>query len=193
MGGISAAPSDAKGGARPRPAAEGESATSSSPPLGNLPSTSPGPAPVGLEARHTTAEPGSRLEPLAVGHTVEAVHRAWQGGVEVRLQLHPESLGDVRVRVRWEGGVLSAHLEAGTPQAQAALEGSLPELRSALQAQGIPVEHLQVGLRLDLGSPGRQPTPFQAPPPADVPLVRAGGEETDSGDTSGPARLDLRA
>jgi flagellar hook-length control protein FliK len=72
------------------------------------------------------------------------------GGMEVRLRLHPESLGEVRVQVRWEGGMVSARLEATTPAARETLEGGAQALRAALQDQGIPVERLSVGIRMDL-------------------------------------------
>jgi flagellar hook-length control protein FliK len=72
-----------------------------------------------------------------------------RGGMEVRLHLHPESLGEVRVQVRWEGGTLSARLEAATPAARDALENGAPALRATLQEHGIPVERLSVNLRMD--------------------------------------------
>jgi hypothetical protein len=72
-----------------------------------------------------------------------------RGGIEVRLHLHPESLGEVRVQVRWESGTLSARLEAATPAARDALESGAPALRATLQEYGIPVERLSVNVRMD--------------------------------------------
>jgi flagellar hook-length control protein FliK len=72
-----------------------------------------------------------------------------RGGIEVRLHLHPESLGEVRVQVRWESGTLSARLEAATPAARDALESGAPALRATLQDYGIPVERLSVNVRMD--------------------------------------------
>jgi flagellar hook-length control protein FliK len=66
------------------------------------------------------------------------------------LRLHPESLGEVRVQVRWEGGALSARIEAVTPLAREALESGSHHLRAALEDQGIPVERLSIGMRMDL-------------------------------------------
>jgi hypothetical protein len=92
------------------------------------------------------------LTPLAVERVVGAARMSVsQGGIEVRLRLHPESLGEVDVRIRWEGGVLSARLEAATPAAREALEAGVGGLRTALREQGIPVEQVQIGLRLGLG------------------------------------------
>jgi hypothetical protein len=74
------------------------------------------------------------------------------GGMEVRLRLHPDSLGEVRVAVRWEGGVLSARLEAATPAARDALEGGSEALRASLQEQGIPLDRLSIAVRTDVQS-----------------------------------------
>jgi hypothetical protein len=72
-----------------------------------------------------------------------------RGGMEVHLRLYPESLGEVRVQVRWEGGTLSARLEAATPAARDALESGAPALRAALQEHGIPLDRLSVNMRMD--------------------------------------------
>jgi flagellar hook-length control protein FliK len=72
-----------------------------------------------------------------------------RGGMEVHLRLHPESLGEVRVQVRWEGGTLSARLEAATPAARDALESGAPALRAALQEHGISLDRLSVNMRMD--------------------------------------------
>jgi len=89
------------------------------------------------------------LTPAGFQRVVSAARMsAAGGGVQVRLTLHPESLGEVVVQVRWDRGALTAQLEAATPAARAALEGGLERLRTALAEQGIPVERLQVGLQL---------------------------------------------
>jgi len=113
------------------------------------------------------------LSVASVERVVSAVRTsASQGGVEVRLRLHPESLGDVHVRLRWERGALTADLEAATPAAREALEGGLGTLRNALTDQGIHVERLHVTMRLDVEArsqgqqPGRQAgVPFGPPSP----------------------------
>ena len=84
-----------------------------------------------------------------------------RGGMEVHLRLYPESLGEVRVQVRWEGGTLSARLEAATPAARDALESGAPALRAALQEHGIPLDRLSVNLRMD--SDARSPHRHLAP------------------------------
>jgi flagellar hook-length control protein FliK len=72
-----------------------------------------------------------------------------RGGMEIHLRLHPESLGEVRVQVRWDGGTLSARVEAATPAARDALESGAPALRAALQEHGISLDRLSINMRMD--------------------------------------------
>jgi flagellar hook-length control protein FliK len=123
-----------------------------------------------------------------------------QGGVEVRLRLHPESLGDVQVEVRWKGGQLTARLEAATATARDALEAGLPALRTALREQGVEVDHLQVGLRLDLeGQHSHHELSRQPGAPPDSTFLPGAPGWTEEPAVSAPlsapvslARLDLR-
>ena len=143
----------------------------------NSPERSPD-APASVEPMRNETQEKARsvrttLSVASVERVVSAVRTsASQGGVEVRLRLHPESLGDVHVRLRWERGALTANLEAATPAAREALEGGLGTLRNALTDQGIHVERLHVTMRLDVEArsqgqqPGRQAgVPFGPPSP----------------------------
>ena len=103
------------------------------------------------DPRDSVAPTREPLTQLGVDRIVSAARASLaHGGLHVRLRLHPESLGEVRVEVRWEGGVLSARLEAATPAARESLESGAQGLRTALQEHGIPVERLSVGIRMDL-------------------------------------------
>ncbi len=104
--------------------------------------------------------PRERLEgaqtPLTqdgVDHVAHAVRTSLaRGGMEVRLRLHPQSLGEVRVAVRWEGGLLTARLETTTPAARDTLEGGTQTLRASLQEQGIPLDRVSIAVRPDVQS-----------------------------------------
>jgi flagellar hook-length control protein FliK len=102
-------------------------------------------------------DPAEAFQTPLTQHGVDRVSRAVRasvahGGMEVRLRLHPDSLGEVRVAVRWEGGLLSARLEAATPAARDALEGGTEALRASLQEQGISLDRLSIAVRTDLQS-----------------------------------------
>lgn len=115
--------------------------------------TAPTPRGRGEEPPPQSEAPREALSAVGIQRVVSAVRMsASRGGVEVRLRLHPESLGDVQVQVRWERGVLTARLEAATPAARDVLAGGLETLRMALQDQGVAVDRLQVAVRLDLGA-----------------------------------------
>jgi hypothetical protein len=120
------------------------------------------------------------VSPAGLERVATAVRMAVsRGGGEVRLRLHPESLGDVQVRVRWEGGVLTARLEASSPAARDALEAGLQTLRTVLQEQGVPMDTLQVGVRLNLEARSH-PHDFlrqgsAAPAPSPEPAENASG------------------
>ncbi|MHA7963033.1 flagellar hook-length control protein FliK [Paenibacillus sp. CAU 1782] len=70
--------------------------------------------------------------------------RTMNGASEARLTLFPEHLGGVDVRISMQGGVLTAVFMTDTAQAKDMLENQMAQLRSALQAQGLNVDKLEV-------------------------------------------------
>lgn len=64
---------------------------------------------------------------------------------QATLQLQPEELGRVLIRIRLEGSTARAVVRAETSEALAILEKHVPELRAMFEAQGFE------GLELDLG------------------------------------------
>lgn len=63
---------------------------------------------------------------------------------EVRIQLKPEHLGELKIRVAVEQGVVSAEFVAESQAVKSLIEANLPELRSALQDMGSTVSELAV-------------------------------------------------
>ncbi len=80
---------------------------------------------------------------------------AAEGREEVRLQLQPESLGRVEVRLHYDGAEVRVHLSAETAQTSALLQSHAPDLRSALIEAGVTVGQLSVTVG-DGRSPGSQ-------------------------------------
>ncbi|HYL81157.1 MAG TPA: flagellar hook-length control protein FliK, partial [Candidatus Acidoferrum sp.] len=140
--------------------------------------------------------PSPPVSPMGIERVATAVRTsAARGGMEVRLRLHPESLGEVQVHVRWERGLLTARLEAATPAARDALEGGLHLLKSALQEQGVSIDRLQVGLRLNLEGQSQGHTPPRQAGgdlPERPPLPDGGVSDTASLTAAPPGRLDVR-
>ncbi len=73
------------------------------------------------------------------------------GTREATLSLEPESLGRLRVRVQVHDGKLTAELRVERPEAFAALEKHMPELRAAFADSGIETERLEVMLGFEHG------------------------------------------
>lgn len=69
-----------------------------------------------------------------------------QGKTIVNMKLEPESLGSVTLQVSSEGGKVSAQFDVKTADARAYLEASIPEIRQALETNGVSVSHLGVNL-----------------------------------------------
>jgi flagellar hook-length control protein FliK len=78
-----------------------------------------------------------------------------KGETQVRLQLHPESLGQVLVQLTWSKGTMSVHLMADTAAAHSAIQDHLTDLRTALANQGLQVDGLSVSV-------GSDPSAFNA-------------------------------
>lgn len=63
---------------------------------------------------------------------------------EVRVQLKPEHLGELSLRVTMQEGELTARLDVGVPAVKAALDAQLPHLREALAQQGIEIHRFEI-------------------------------------------------
>lgn len=113
-----------------------------------------------------TARPGTPLEQqleqgLAVGLRQLRLLRS-PDGITVRMQLYPESLGEVRVELKLVGNMLTAQLRALQPQATEALRLELPLLRENLVNQGFTHVFLGAETAEHFGhSAGREQQRFQ--------------------------------
>jgi flagellar hook-length control protein FliK len=72
-------------------------------------------------------------------HIVQA-----NGVSEATITLYPQHLGQVDVKLTMQDGVLTAQFTAGTALGKDLLENQLPQLRAALQTQGLQVDKLVV-------------------------------------------------
>ncbi len=89
-----------------------------------------------------------KATPYQVSQTIlRGVNMMNEGGkTVVTLKLQPESLGTVSLQVASDSGKISAQFNVGTPDARAALEASIPQMRQMLQTNGISLSHLSVNL-----------------------------------------------
>jgi flagellar hook-length control protein FliK len=63
---------------------------------------------------------------------------------EVRIKLVPESLGEVTVHVKMDGGKMQAQIDVSQAGVKSALEVQLPQIRQSLSERGIDVQRLDV-------------------------------------------------
>jgi len=78
-------------------------------------------------------------------HVLKNMKITLAGGIsEAKISLFPKNLGHIDVRLTMHDGQLVAHFAAETLAGKQMLESQLPQLRQALQTQGLQVEKLEV-------------------------------------------------
>jgi flagellar hook-length control protein FliK len=66
------------------------------------------------------------------------------GGMKLLIKLYPENLGQLRIELIQQQGVLTAKMVATTPAAKEMLESQLQGLKNAFASQNIQVEKLEI-------------------------------------------------
>lgn len=82
-----------------------------------------------------------------VQRVANAFQAASQHEGEIRLRLSPPELGQLKLEISIKQGVLTARMEADTPEARQVLLENLPQLRERLAEQSIRVEKFDVDVR----------------------------------------------
>lgn len=82
----------------------------------------------------------SMLDQLSKGVTV-AVN---ENHSEMKIVMHPESLGEVTVRVQVEEGKVSTSMDVQQTQVKQTIEANIPQLREALSAKGLTMDRIEV-------------------------------------------------
>jgi flagellar hook-length control protein FliK len=85
-----------------------------------------------------------------------ALRAAQQRDGRIQVRLSPPELGNLRIELAVQNGVMHAKVEAETPAARNALLDNLPALRDRLAQQDIRVEKFEVDLRRDFNGGGGQ-------------------------------------
>jgi len=155
---------------RSDPGTEPISATSD--PAGSLkslpPAPAPDPGPVGrVSDTGGSAPPGPArgpdpVRPQAIIDQIAGHASLSRSGGEthLRVQLQPESLGQVTLRVSLAaGGSLHGSVTVSHPVVRDALLGALPELRQSLAEQGVRVESFTVSVGADGSGQEHRPPP----------------------------------
>lgn len=113
---------------------------------------------------------------------VKSIRMQWTGGLgEARVTLKPEYLGEVTASIKVEQGVVTATLQADTPEVRRWMESHTATLRDALVDHGLKLDRLTVGEPERQAAQGdRQSKPRQQPQQqAPRPRARRDASETD--------------
>lgn len=88
------------------------------------------------------------LEQSVVNQITDKIHSAVRSGVtEVRIQLRPEALGEVTLKIRIEGDVVTARMQVENQQVKAIVESNLQNLKDALAQHNLQTGSLDVNVQ----------------------------------------------
>jgi flagellar hook-length control protein FliK len=103
------------------------------------------------------AQPSVRLAELAQAAQTAISVTSQSGGASARIVLHPAELGAVQIHLRYGSDGVTATIRADSPQAAQVLHQAAPDLRRALESQGLSLLELDIrdqsGFSAD-GDPG---------------------------------------
>jgi flagellar hook-length control protein FliK len=129
-----------------------------------------------VDARNTVMQQVPATAPTFVQPTINSLHFTQDmsqflmnqlhlvhanGVSEATITLYPQHLGQVDVKLTMQDGVLAAQFTAGTALGKDLLENQLPQLRAALQTQGLQVDKLVVNQSASMSSGMFQGHSFQ--------------------------------
>lgn len=101
----------------------------------------------------------SKADAPIVRQVVEAITadvRILPSGRAVEVQLTPEHLGKVVMKLELHEGAMTANIKVENPEVKAALEASIQELKNALSEKGITVKEVNVEVNKDGHRGGQQ-------------------------------------
>lgn len=88
------------------------------------------------------------IEQSVVNQISDKMNNAIRNGVtEVRVQLRPESLGDVTVKIRIEGDIVTAKIQVENQQVKAIVENNFQSLKDSLSQHNLQTGSLEVNVQ----------------------------------------------
>ena len=78
---------------------------------------------------------------------------------EARIDLHPQELGAMTVRIAIGSGTAQVQFAADNPAARAALQNALPQLQQMFTAAGLALPQVEVMAQFSGGGSSHQPPP----------------------------------
>lgn len=108
-----------------------------------------------------------------------------KGGGEFKLQLEPENLGQIDIKLKWSDGKLIIDILAFSPKTHALLASQVDKLVMNLGLQNVQIEQIQVSQSADNGvsNPSQQNQPFMMN--SGMSFSQGRQQESDSGQSTG--------
>lgn len=92
------------------------------------------------------------MKPQLLGEVQQGVHfQAVKGGGEMRLVIHPEALGEVKLKVGTKDGKVSVEITAENSQVAQVIRSGSQELESSLRDQNLSLAKLEVNVSSGAG------------------------------------------
>jgi len=112
------------------------------------------PSKTGLDVQTSSAQlPASNVDPQdlveQIVKNVELLNKA--SSSEMKIQLKPEFLGKMMIKIAIEDGVVTARFTTESQQVKHLLEANMGSLKQSLESQGLRVDRTEVNVQLDNG------------------------------------------
>lgn len=135
--------------------------------------------------------------PTLVPQLMDGLHLALdQQGSAVRLQLHPDGLGSVHLRVASSESGLSIHIAVDDPATRDMIQAAVGQLSQNLEGRGLAVAHLLVDLATSQGGRGQAHESFEGSSPSSPARLTdsdvAGNESPATDGRAAAYRIDYR-
>lgn len=91
------------------------------------------------------AVPGQQNDDASVKQVMtQAQYLIKKGGGEMKVEMSPEGMGTIHLKVMLQDGKVNLHMSADTQEAKKTIESSLAELKTSLAAQKLSMENVKV-------------------------------------------------
>lgn len=127
---------------------------------------------ISIETRISSALQRTTEDNVMNQLTNKMQHLVRSGETEIRIQLRPESLGEVKLAIRMEGDIVAARIQVENQQVKQIVESNLQSLRDALSEQNLQAGSFEVNVG---NGWGRQPDQ-----PSGNHVYKSGTDESDT-------------
>jgi flagellar hook-length control protein FliK len=111
-----------------------------------------------MEASISTALQRTTEDNVMNQLTSKMQHLVRSGETEIRIQLKPESLGEVKLAIRMEGDIVTARIQVENQQVKQIVESNLQSLKNALSEQNLQAGSIEVNVGNGWGRQPDQPS-----------------------------------